>query len=75
MKSKIMIVLCAAVALAGCEQRQDRMNEPAGAERPAYENRAPSTNTQAGRTNQLESPGTKTNGTGSSDKTGTSATP
>jgi hypothetical protein len=74
MKSKIMIILGAAAALVGCEQRQDRMNEPAGAERPAYENPSVSTNKSSIATNQPGNSEAKTNGA-NSPGTGTSAAP
>lgn len=52
MKSKLIVLLCATAALAGCEQSQDQMNEPAGAERPGYQAPARSTNAPSQSTNE-----------------------
>lgn len=75
MKSNFMIVLCAAAALVGCEQGQDQMNEPSGAERPAYQNPDSSTNTPSAPTNSSGAASERTNDTGKLPGSGTSGTP
>ena len=66
-------MLSAAVALTGCNRSGETMNEPSGAERPAYESPSRSTNTPTPSTNDTGNTGVKTNGANSSS--GAATTP
>jgi hypothetical protein len=74
MKSKVIVILFATAALAGCSQSGEEMNEPSGAERPTYQTPGRSTNAPAHSTNDAGASSGNTNNV-NSPGAGTSATP